>query len=188
MHLKGLKQRPDDPNTYNGGDEGSASRYYKKCPLEEGEYKPLFYSGKASQRERNQGLDGFEEKENNSKYGEGFNSATKLVTEKQIKDGYVERSKVKNVHPTVKPISLMEYLVKLTKQPEGNLVLDPFMGSGTTGIACKKQGIEFVGIEKEQEYFEIAKARIENYSDKYTPDQIFKPKNKEKIQMELFNA
>jgi len=64
-----------------------------------------------------------------------------------------------NNHPTVKPIKLMQYLTRLIT-PLGGTVLDPFMGSGTTGIACKKEGFKFVGIELNKEYFEIAKRRI----------------------------
>lgn len=65
-----------------------------------------------------------------------------------------------NMHPTVKPIKLMEYLIKLVTPP-GGIVLDPFMGSGTTGVAAKNLGFDFVGIEMNQEYFEIAKRRYE---------------------------
>ena len=65
-----------------------------------------------------------------------------------------------NPHPTVKPIKLMEYLVKLIS-PKGSTVLDPFMGSGTTGIAALNLGRRFIGIEKEPEYFAVAKKRIE---------------------------
>ena len=64
-----------------------------------------------------------------------------------------------NLHTTVKPIKLMEYLVKLVTPPNG-IVLDPFMGSGTTGIACKRNGFKFIGIEKEREYYDIAERRI----------------------------
>lgn len=64
-----------------------------------------------------------------------------------------------NHHPTVKPIKLMSYLIKLITPPNGT-VLDPFMGSGSTGIAAKQNNFKFVGIEKEKEYFEIAKKRI----------------------------
>ena len=64
-----------------------------------------------------------------------------------------------NTHPTVKPIKLMKYLCKLIT-PKGGTVLDPFMGSGSTGIAAKDEGFEFIGIEKEKEYFEIAERRI----------------------------
>ena len=65
----------------------------------------------------------------------------------------------KNYHPTVKPIALMEYLVKLVSR-EGATVLDPFMGSGTTGVACKNLNRDFIGIELDPEYYEIAKKRI----------------------------
>lgn len=64
-----------------------------------------------------------------------------------------------NFHPTVKPLSLMRWLVRLVTR-KGGLVLDPFMGSGTTGVACAVEGMRFVGCEKEPEYFEIAKRRI----------------------------
>ena len=64
-----------------------------------------------------------------------------------------------NSHPTVKPIALMRYLCRLVT-PKGGTVLDPFMGSGSTGIACKEEGFEFIGIEREKEYFEIAEKRI----------------------------
>ena len=66
-----------------------------------------------------------------------------------------------NRHPTVKPLKLIEYLCKLTMPPDAGMVLDPFMGSGTTGIACKQLGRGFIGIEKEPEYFEIASKRID---------------------------
>jgi DNA modification methylase len=64
-----------------------------------------------------------------------------------------------NNHATVKPLKLMEYLIRLITPPQGT-VLDPFMGSGTTGIAAKNLGFNFIGIELDQEYFEIAKNRI----------------------------
>lgn len=65
-----------------------------------------------------------------------------------------------NIHPTVKPIALMEYLVKLIT-PAGGTVLDPFMGSGSTGIAALNLGCQFIGMEKELDYFNIAKKRLE---------------------------
>lgn len=66
-----------------------------------------------------------------------------------------------NPHPTVKPIELMKYLIKMVA-PKGALVLDPFMGSGSTGVAAIKLGRRFIGIEKEEEYFNYAKKRIED--------------------------
>ena len=64
-----------------------------------------------------------------------------------------------NTHPTVKPQELMKYLCRLVT-PKGGTVLDPFMGSGSTGMAAKDEGFEFIGIERENEYFEIAEKRI----------------------------
>jgi len=66
----------------------------------------------------------------------------------------------KNGHPTVKPVELMRYLVRLVTPP-GGTVLDPFLGSGTTGIAAVREGFDFVGIEKNDEYVELARTRIE---------------------------
>jgi len=65
----------------------------------------------------------------------------------------------KNNHPTVKPIKLMEYLIKLVT-PKGGTTLDPFMGSGTTGIAALTNGFNFIGIEMGEEYMDIAEQRI----------------------------
>jgi DNA modification methylase len=65
-----------------------------------------------------------------------------------------------NTHPTVKPLALMEYLCRLTATPTGGIVLDPFMGSGTTGVAAKNTGRDFIGIEMDATYFGIAKKRV----------------------------
>lgn len=65
-----------------------------------------------------------------------------------------------NHHPTVKPIKLMEHLVALVT-PSGGICLDPFMGSGTTGVAATLNGFDFIGIEKEREYFDIASYRMQ---------------------------
>jgi len=67
------------------------------------------------------------------------------------------------VHPTQKPVALMEYLIR-TYTNEGETVLDNCMGSGTTGIACLNTGRNFIGIEKDQKYFEIARNRIEGHN------------------------
>jgi DNA modification methylase len=65
----------------------------------------------------------------------------------------------KGLHPTQKPVDLMEYLIK-TYSNEGDTVLDPCMGSGTTGVACMNTGRNFIGIEKEENYYKIAEQRI----------------------------
>jgi hypothetical protein len=69
----------------------------------------------------------------------------------------------KNGHPTVKPIALMRWLVRLVTPP-GGIVLDPFTGSGTTGLACHFEGLRFLGIEQDAEYAEIARARLAHWS------------------------
>jgi len=123
-------------NDYN--DSGNASRF--------------FYCAKASKRERNIGCEGLEltrHADRNIDDGVGGdNPRNRTNTPKQ------------NFHPTVKPVALMEYLVKLVSR-EGQVVLDPFMGSGTTGMACKKLNRDFIGIEIDEEYFKIAQARID---------------------------
>lgn len=67
---------------------------------------------------------------------------------------------VRNIHPTVKPIALMQWLCRLVTQP-GGTVLDPFMGSGTTGVAAIREGFRFIGCEMTDEYVPIATARID---------------------------
>ncbi|HEY3428623.1 MAG TPA: site-specific DNA-methyltransferase, partial [Acidimicrobiia bacterium] len=68
-----------------------------------------------------------------------------------------------NHHPTVKPLSLMRWLCRLITPPNG-LILDPFTGSGTTGCAAVQEGFQFVGIEKELEYVQIAEKRIAHWA------------------------
>ena len=102
----------------------------------------FFYCPKPSPRERNAGLEGLEVKRQGL-CGENNNPVHK------------------NHHPTVKSIALMEYLVKLITR-DGQTVLDPFMGSGTTGLAAKNLNRNFIGIEMDKGYFEIARERIEN--------------------------
>lgn len=72
---------------------------------------------------------------------------------------------IRNTHPTVKPLQLMRYLLRLVTQPEVNLVLDPFAGSGTTGMACALAGIPCVLIEQDPHHVEIIKARVQWAAD-----------------------
>ena len=131
--------------TIGFGDEGSASRY--------------FYCPKTSAEERNRGLEHLKTKQ--TKGGGGISTAEKAWIGANSASGKYGSLKApqKNTHPTVKPQELMKYLCRLVT-PKGGVVLDPFMGSGSTGMAAKDEGFDFIGIEKEQEYFEIAEARI----------------------------
>jgi len=114
----------------------------------------FFYCAKASKAERDMGLDGFPKKSN------AFMATNNGTSGKASKgmEGFKNQPKA-NYHPTVKPIKLMEYLVRLVTPKEG-IVLEPFAGSGTTLIACKQQGFNYIGIEREQEYCDIAEARL----------------------------
>ena len=67
----------------------------------------------------------------------------------------------KNSHPTVKPVKLMRWLVRLVCPP-GGTVLDPFAGSGTTGVAALEEGMRFIGVEQSEEYAAIARARLQH--------------------------
>ena len=107
----------------------------------------FFYIPKASRAERNKGCEGLEEKQQWLKGGTGTGISARENVVNQ------------NNHPTVKPIKLLEYLIRMVT-PKGGVVLDPFLGSGTTAIAAKKLGYKYIGIEKEEEYIKIAKARI----------------------------
>ena len=118
--------------------------------------KRFLYSPKASRSERNAGLEGVEPKWVDETRKEGAVGGNNPRNRGARADT--------NFHPTVKPLALMRYLVRLTKTPTGGVVLDPFMGSGTTGIACVLEGREFIGIEREQEYIEIAEKRIAYWS------------------------
>jgi site-specific DNA-methyltransferase (adenine-specific) len=132
---KGKGIQCNAPDNY--GDVGGASRF--------------FYVAKASKGERNMGLEELE-----PKIGGGLNA----TVHGDSRNGRVTIQQ--NNHPTVKPLKLMEYLVRLTSMPNENQVyLDPFLGSGTTAMACRKLGKYFIGIEINPEYIEIAKRRIE---------------------------
>jgi len=126
---------------------------------------PFRYEAKASSKERNKGCSklfwrvdpegpvAIDEDEYNRLEGE--NEAGK------DKEGFEPRRiSVGNCHPTVKPIELCRYLVRLVKMPEDNLILDPFMGSGSVLCACILEGCDFVGIDKDPLSMRIADARV----------------------------
>ena len=118
--------------TIGFGDEGSASRY--------------FYCPKTSAEERNRGLEHLKTKQ--TKGGGGISTAEKAWIGANSASGKYGSLKApqKNTHPTVKPQELMKYLCRLVT-PKGGVVLDPFMGSGSTGMAAKDEGFDFIGIE-----------------------------------------
>ena len=130
-------------------DSGSAARY--------------FYCVKASKRDRNEGCEDLEEKSIGDK-GNGLGRVcetcgTSILKPCECPDRSFINPSVKNNHPTVKPTELMKYLCRLIT-PLNGIVLDPFMGSGSTGKAALLEGFSFIGIEMDEDYFEIAKRRV----------------------------
>jgi site-specific DNA-methyltransferase (adenine-specific) len=150
----------ENSNPY-AGQSGGASRF--------------FYCPKVSKKERNAGMDievGIFHQRPRREDGtiiykethpdEWKEAMSKLPRKDKTSKAAAEeklQDKKGNIHPTVKPTKLLEYLIKLVT-PKGGIVLEPFMGSGSTGIAAKNLGMSFIGIEREQEYFDIAKQRI----------------------------
>ena len=169
----GIKQKNKEKESHHYRDSGGSSRF--------------FYCAKASKSERNNGLNGFEAKQSIGGGG-GIGDYLDDVNSASGKYGS-EKAPNKNFHPTVKPVKLMQYLVRLITPPNG-IVLDPFCGSGTTGIACKLEGFDFVGMEQDAEYCKIAEARINNYQEEPKEPLEFIEENDENkskyIQTELF--
>jgi len=129
----------------------------------------FFYCAKASKSDRNEGCEELEDKRGGSM---DANVSDKMqLGGASLKGEHKEIQPTKNNHPTVKPTKLMQYLVRLVT-PKGAVCLDPFMGSGSTGKACVLEGMDFIGIELDESYFEIAKKRINavkvNTLDNYT--------------------
>ena len=166
------------------GDEGSFSRFYDldswwkaqihKLPESVQKTFPFMIVAKASKTEKNKGLEHLPKKKSSSMPGrrnaEDMSNSKidhdvtgRFVTEKQ------------NVHPTVKPIELMSYLITLGSR-ENDVVVDPFVGSGTTCIAAKMLDRKYIGIEKEKDYAIIAKTRVEDAESPNQPSE----KNKSK--------
>ena len=152
MKAEGTEFADADPrgrypaNVMHGGLQEDWARYYY-CP-------------KTSKSERNQGLDDFETKKMGmsggaQSKGEGYDKGQGIGLNRVIEK--------KNTHPTVKPVELMRYLCRLVT-PKGGVVLDPFMGSGSTGMAAKDEGFDFIGIEKDEEYYKICESRITRFA------------------------
>lgn len=129
-----FKMRPGARRT----DTGSAARF--------------FYCAKASKADRDAGLDSF----NKTAAGMVSNTSGQHITRRG--DGYQATARANN-HPTVKPTELMRYLCRLVT-PAGGIVLDPFMGSGSTGKAAVLEGFQFIGIEEDPAYAAITEARV----------------------------
>lgn len=127
-----------DEVTMGHTDSGNASRFFKS----------IIYQAKASKSERNKGCEELKQQITND------------GREKSIDNPFLRGETPRhNNHPTVKPVALMEYLIKMVT-PKGGVVLDPFAGSGTTGVACINTNRNYILIEKEPEYIDIINKRI----------------------------
>jgi site-specific DNA-methyltransferase (adenine-specific) len=144
----GLNQKRSD-RVGQINDQGGYSRYFSLDVWAKNTL-PFLISKKASQREKEAGLEGFEEKQI---MGRDFGQDIRNNPYK------IRPVKRRNVHPTVKPIKLMAYLITMGSR-EGDVVLDPFCGSGTTIIAASMLNRKSIGIEKDDYYWQIAEARI----------------------------
>jgi DNA modification methylase len=143
---------------------GSAARY--------------FYSAKASRAERELGLADFTP--------ETVGDGRKKSIDNAYQRGKTER---RNVHPTVKPVAVMRWLARLVTPP-GGVVLDPYSGSGTTGVAAALEGFDFIGCELSPEYVEIARARIAHAAEfpaMWEPDYVA-PDEVPDEQLDLFGS
>lgn len=138
----GMFELPEHGDWGSYEDAGGASRF--------------FYCAKASRSEREAGLENFEKER--PVFGDDGG------TYQGLSNSESDRA---NLHPTVKPIDLCRWLVRLVTRP-GHTVLDPFMGSGSTGCAAVQERRNFVGVDNEPEYVPVARARIRHWD----PDQL----------------
>lgn len=151
------------------GDTGGASRFFNQLPIEAEDFVPFAYVAKAGRSEREAGCDALPAR-----------TGAEAVERAEGSAGLTPRAgagrsadKVRNHHPTVKPVSVMRWCIRLVTPP-GGVVLDPFMGSGSTGIAAVREGANFIGIEREADYLTLARARIAHAQA--TPDRPAPPK------------
>jgi hypothetical protein len=166
-----LELFPETASTGNGSRQGfrrgggdgvsvglSGKKYAADGYADGGSAARFFYCAKASKKDRNEGLDEFEEKQTTG--GGGLTPAGE-------KYGSI-KAKQQNFHPTVKPTELMRYLCRLITPPNG-LILDPFTGSGSTGKAAILEHFQFIGIEQDPDYITIAQARIQHAEQETQP-------------------
>ena len=149
-------RKKGDHKEYDASSYKFGGLYSEDVPAESGNasrfFKSIIYQAKASKSERNKGMDELEAKPMYKADG----SSQSLEIFGSTDGGREDR---KNNHPTVKPIALMEYLIKMVT-PKGGIVLDPFAGSGSTLVAAKQNGYQYIGIEMTEEYIPIINARL----------------------------
>ncbi len=165
------------------GDGGAFGKFDSRGPAgaprdDTGSAARFFYCAKASRSDRNEGTEALPQKVG----GMVSNTSGQHITRRD--EGY-EAKPQGNHHPTVKPTDLMRYLCRLVTPP-GGVVLDPFMGSGSTGKAAMLEGFRFIGCELSEDYLAIARARIESAWESMQPKP--EPEAPPAPQMDLFAA
>jgi len=130
--------------------DGEATEYITEEEIQENPAgkSRFFFCAKAGKKEKNLGLEGLPD-------GVGGGMSGTVDGSLLTGSGNIRNNKMKNTHATVKPISLMRYLIRLITMPKNTLIIDPFAGSNTTGVAAILEGVDYVGIEKEEEYYNI---------------------------------
>lgn len=151
------------------GNVGGASRFFTVTEYGEDDLPgelpgdpPFYYAPKAARSEREAGCEGLPARTGSEAVDRDEGSAG--AQSPRAGAGRTADA-VRNFHPCVKPVAVMRWLVRLSV-PTGGIVLDPFMGSGTTGVAAVREGFHFVGIERDPEYLAIATARISAAANK----------------------
>lgn len=160
------KQGGGNSGSHENGFLSGADGVYGTKRNDSGGASRFFYCAKASKGERNAGLEGMEKREKYQDFRLKERMENGDTTNKRTN---MQAKTSGNNHPTVKPIALMLWLIKLVTR-QGQVVLDPFLGSGTTGISATQAGRKFIGIEREQDYIEIAKGRIAHHEQQ--PQQL----------------
>lgn len=162
-----LEFNQKDPNKWQGETlTNSAGRFPSNVLGEIEGYQKYFYCPKASRKERHTGFEMPEAMFGQHK-GAYDENGQRYAVELDKRTGTVG-----NNHPTVKPVELMRYLIKLVTPPDST-VLDPFCGSGSTGMAAVELGHRFVGCELDPHYANIAETRIRAWNTKPEPDNSF---------------
>lgn len=170
-----LELFPDVKGSKGSGFTKSDARSWKNKSIEginrvgyddSGSAARFFYVPKASKKDKEEGLDDFEERTQAATFGD---IGPMEGNPRKPNTGHVQ--KIRNFHPTVKPTELMKYLCRLVTQP-GGVVLDPFMGSGSTGKAAILEGFRFIGCELDEEYLAIAEARIKHACSQNTCNEL----------------
>jgi hypothetical protein len=155
-------------NINGANDTGGCSRILHKCDYDEKDFDLYIYCPKVNNFERNAGCDSLPEKQISG----SLNFRNPLATGRSIDAPSVDAMggvtlPQTNNHPCVKPINLLIKILSLFKTPNPQIVLDTFAGSGSIGIACEKLGIDYVLVEQNKEYCDIAELRTKYWAERF---------------------